>query len=278
MSKTFHEDHAMNSITGDTSNALSAAQEGAPGLVGELISIVNALNRELFTGSLPACDVILNRRARTFGSVRIYSLDGILFGAPQISMNSALMSIRTLRSTFATLTSLMCEVNAFLDGRTNYRLRNKKAAEAMLRIGLVSSSTGRPGGKKTGYNISFYILKGGAFDRTFDRLSKSDKWITWSDLSTCTPPPHYKDFEVLTFSADGASDAEEQSLTDRATALGIPPILLASPTKSSHVCLSLPAKSTKGTFVCPGCGLRCWAKRSSTNIHCAGCDRPLELQ
>ena len=53
-----------------------------------------------------------------------------------------------------------------------------KTAEAMLRVGLVSSSTGRPSGKKTGYNISFYILKGGAFDLTFDRLSNSDRWIT----------------------------------------------------------------------------------------------------
>jgi len=42
---------------------------------------------------------------------------------------------------------------------------NKRWASKMVEIGLVPSSTGKPGGRPTGYRVSHFIRENGPFDR-----------------------------------------------------------------------------------------------------------------
>ncbi len=57
---------------------------------------------------------------------------------------------------------------------------NKSFAQAMIKIGLMPSSTGLEGGAMTGVRMSEYIIPGGPFDIAFkEYLSKNDKFV-WS--------------------------------------------------------------------------------------------------
>lgn len=49
---------------------------------------------------------------------------------------------------------------------------NKQWADKMEEIGLMPSSTGAPGGKKTGQKMSDYIIPGGVFIEAFNRLQE----------------------------------------------------------------------------------------------------------
>jgi predicted SprT family Zn-dependent metalloprotease len=48
---------------------------------------------------------------------------------------------------------------------------NRQWAAKMKSLGLQPSSTGMPGGSETGYRVSHYIIPGGAFTTSFQRLA-----------------------------------------------------------------------------------------------------------
>jgi predicted SprT family Zn-dependent metalloprotease len=54
--------------------------------------------------------------------------------------------------------------------RANYH--NKEWARKMEEIGLIPSSTGKEGGKKTGQKMTHYIMSNGPFTKAFNDLSK----------------------------------------------------------------------------------------------------------
>lgn len=53
--------------------------------------------------------------------------------------------------------------------RTGYH--NKEWANKMEQVGLMPSTTGKAGGKKTGQSVTHYVIEGGSFDRAFSMLS-----------------------------------------------------------------------------------------------------------
>jgi len=52
-------------------------------------------------------------------------------------------------------------------------------AKAMNKIGLIVSSTGKPGGKTTGYRMSDYVLPGGLFEAVFDDFKQAGHQFSW---------------------------------------------------------------------------------------------------
>jgi hypothetical protein len=65
-------------------------------------------------------------------------------------------------------------------GRPGYH--NKEFAELMRAIGLQTSSTGYPGGKKTGQKMSHYILDGGPYQSAYRQLQASGFVLNWESL------------------------------------------------------------------------------------------------
>jgi ribosomal protein L37AE/L43A len=51
----------------------------------------------------------------------------------------------------------------------------------MEEIGLMPSSTGRPGGRKTGQQMAHYIIKGGRFEALAARLIADNFKISWGE-------------------------------------------------------------------------------------------------
>ena len=57
---------------------------------------------------------------------------------------------------------------------------NKRFAQSMITIGLMPSSTGKPGGKMTGVGMSDYVIEDGQFAHAYEQFIKNGYEIRWS--------------------------------------------------------------------------------------------------
>jgi hypothetical protein len=108
-------------------------------------------------------------------------------------------------------------------------------ADKMQAIGLMPSDTGTPGGKRTGFRVSHYVIEHGAFDRTCTELLGNGIKVNWRDNRALRP----------------------DALVLRAA---------VSPAAIS--------KNTRTRFVCGCCDLKAWS-RASAKISCTDCNTPL---
>jgi len=149
----------------------------------ELQTAYDYFNAELFEATLPASLITLSRKANTrgyYGHARFESTDGVRTG--ELALNPDVMD-RPDRDTLGTLVHEMAHVWQFTYGepsRSGYH--NKEWALKMIDIGLMPSNTGKPGGKKTGQQMTHYILDGGPFDASCAKLLDSGFAITWRSV------------------------------------------------------------------------------------------------
>jgi hypothetical protein len=243
----------------------------------ELAFAYNFINQEMFDGRLESCIVTTNRK---YGSLGYFRPRGFNAGgrcANEISLNAAYMSVRTTRSTLGILASLMCHAKNAQDGFTGKKgYCGKIWAKTMKHIGLMPSSTGRPGGAPTGYNNSFYIVKGEAFDLSCCRLQRAKFTLTWHDRFPFRPPSRQSSEDIRTYRdvvlvKDGSQEMQTASMN-----LGIPAALLTAQRAAdlSMTCLPLGNKhrAAKDCYVCGGCGAKLWGKPGLA-VKCLHCDR-----
>lgn len=167
-------------------------------------------NRELFDGRLSPCLITLRAHGRTFGyfhPFRFLHPDGRR--AHEIALNPEAFSYRTIEACLSTLAHEQVHLSQHEDGvapKSGYH--NKDFATRMAKIGLITSSTGGPGGREVGYTMSHYIDEQGRFmsvvrallDREFrarwgDRFVKKvyPEWTPGKpDRPAAVPPPRRK--------------------------------------------------------------------------------------
>lgn len=132
----------------------------------------NFFNKKLFSDTLPPCMIVLHRRRNARGyfhaeryfdksskSKKVQSIDELAmnpddFDRPDISILS------TLVHEMAHVWRHRCSDKK--PSRGGYH--DKVWANKMEEIGLMPSSTGAEGGKKTGQKVTHYIIKSGKFE------------------------------------------------------------------------------------------------------------------
>lgn len=151
-------------------------------------------NINLFDGRLPNCMITMPRRGRTLGyfSRQRFIKDGTSY-CDEIALNPTYFSLRTDEETLSTLVHEMVHLWQFHFGKSGRgRYHNRQWAEAMKRIGLFPSDTGKEGGKEIGDRMSHYIMDDGAFIKSTLQLLAQGFKIEWSDdlskLSAKTVP------------------------------------------------------------------------------------------
>jgi len=202
-------------------------------------------NERLFGGGLPDCVITNTRRRRTLGYFRSRAFadkGGAI--AHEISINP---THAALDGDFDALSTLVHEMAhlwreefgpANRNGRKGSRgYHDRVWGRKMEEIGLMPSATGRPDGRKTGFQMSHYIIDGGPFDLVCRELLISDFVITWADN-----PAH------LTAMSAASGDAPEAAPEPQAT--------------------------TRARFTCHQCNQKAWAKFSAKLI-CGECRIPL---
>lgn len=130
----------------------------------EYVALDNAykdFNLHLFAGKLPECLITLNRhpKARGFFCANRFSHREQDRRIAEIALNPDTFEDRTDLEVLSTLVHEMVHLWQHYFGRPSRGgYHNREWATKMEKIGLMPSSTGAPGGKRTGQHVSHYIL------------------------------------------------------------------------------------------------------------------------
>ncbi|MFY2610812.1 SprT-like domain-containing protein [Achromobacter xylosoxidans] len=239
----------------------------------ELQGAFDHYNDRLFGGKLPPCLITMQREKRTYGyfSSRrfVHRLDMSM--TDEIAINPSYFGVVPLLEILQTIVHEMCHLwqeHFGKPGRRRYH--NKEWADKMEAIGLMPSSTGRPGGARTGEQIMDYAMAGGAFMRATEELLTRDFCISWADRfpppdSLHAAAPYVVPFSAITIAGDddvpiGPSALSVASTASIAGQLGTAEDLAAL---APHLVVRDPAqpnRSNRVKYRCPTCRNQVWGK------------------
>lgn len=151
---------------------------------GELQQAYDHFNAALFDGALPFCLITMQREKRTYGyfsSKRfVHRHDKQM--TDEIAINPSYFAVVPLLEVLQTVVHEMVHLWQFHFGNPGRRgYHNKEWAGKMESIGLMPSSTGQPGGAKTGEKMADYPIPDGRFMAAADALTIGDFRISWLD-------------------------------------------------------------------------------------------------
>lgn len=246
----------------------------------ELQQAYDFFNATLFENLLPDLLLTLQRGNNTFGYFAPERFAGES-NISELAMNPDYFGARSLADTLSTLVHEMCHVWQHHTPAKKCRggYHDRVWGEKMEEIGLMPSNTGLPGGKKTGQQMTHYIIRGGRFQTAVYDLLKTGFSISWYDKwSQGTVITSKTNSDILDdwLRATGKDDSElinKLTLTvnkgnadlgsdDDDTDGSEPVIDIRPPIKGT---------GTRTKFTCPDCGLNAWAKPAASLI-CGDCD------
>jgi predicted SprT family Zn-dependent metalloprotease len=173
----------MTSLTLDRAKQKSRSGRQDPDPTGDQFGaygqVFDYFNRILFDGHLPRIILNFSRRAKSMG---FFAAERWRQGAEhthEISLNPDVLD-RPLLESMQTLVHEMVHLWQHEFGRPSRRgYHNSEWAGQMEVIGLMPSTTGKPGGGRTGQKMSDYVIEGGPFDNAF-RAMPPEYQLPWS--------------------------------------------------------------------------------------------------
>lgn len=249
-------------------------------------------NDRIFESKLPACLITFQRQKRIMGYVSLERwINNKKEYIHELAINPEYFANFPLVEICQTLCHEMVHVwqaHFGTAGRRGYH--NREWANKMIAIGLMPSTTGKPGGDIVGEHVADYILHDGRFMAAFNELAASGFQVTWmdrypvirSETTTLTYTQTGKPVELDTKAPSARMVMEErtdhtarQSLPysfeelDAAFTAAFTPQLLppanAIPTTKPKV------SSNKHKYRCPKCHLQMWGKPEAYVI-CGECN------
>ena len=249
-------------------------------------------NQKLFDNSLPAVLLTLQQKNRTAGYYCHNKYEGDEGRVSEIALNPDCFFFKQ-ESVMQTLVHEMVhcwQKNHGTSSANTYH--NSEWSEKMISCGLMPSSTGEPGGNKTGQNMSDYIIKGGIFEKLTTELLNKTRIID------------YKFFTIWKFSYETTAEIAASGLLDISAFEGIKPGTLVTNDSGqtgtitniqegtqAHVTgleiktgqsifIKIPEernqqKKLKVKYSCPECGVNVWGK-PDLNLICADCNTEFE--
>jgi len=238
----------------------------------------DTFNTALFDGELPHCLLTLQREKLTcgyFSPNRFADATGQL--AHEIAMNPAYFAVVPLVEVMQTLVHEIGHLWQHQKGTpARGRYHNAEWADKMESIGLMPSSTGLPGGARTGDRMADYPIQGGKFLGVCEELIVAKFKISWYDRF----PP-----EQVKYAAQNVYVVKHEetfaNMTAEATQL---PIIstgerarLSAPKPDVDLLSGAPVKkATREKYVC-SCGNAVWG-RPKLNIRCEDCRQLFGVQ
>jgi predicted SprT family Zn-dependent metalloprotease len=248
----------------------------------ELQLAYDHFNAELFAGELPHCLITMQRKPRTMGYYsheRFFNAQGER--RSEISINPEYLANYPLQETMQTLVHEMVHLWQFHFGTPSRRgYHNREWAEKMKAVGLMPSTTGRPGGAQVGEKMSDYAIAGGVFLASLDRLMASDFAVTWRDRfaqpGPAAPQPKLTKLRERLQVAGDVDDEDPEDPeddTDDGSDAGYIRGQFQLPDTSAAQLLVRENKSNRLKYTCFGCSVNVWGK-PGLRIVCGQCDEP----
>lgn len=233
----------------------------------ELQQAYDFFNAALFDGVLPDCLITLQREKHTcgyFSAGRFASIDGKL--TDEIAINPSYFAVTTIVEVLQTLVHEMVHLWQYHFGTPGRgRYHNKEWADKMESIGLMPSSTGQPGGNKTGDCMGDYAINGGLFLKACADLVTNEFRLSWYD--------RYPDSTVA-HAGQNSYSLQLNDMPESATEIvaNKPNSLVQVRNEQSQNESETPqvnSKATRMKYTC-GCGINLWAKPDIT-VECCEC-------
>lgn len=271
-----------------------------------LYNLIDAINNKFFDGKLPPVLLTLQRQPKVFGYM---SKDRFVNNKGQttheLAVNPDYFPIFPLPELMQTIAHELVHLNQMMYGKPSRNgYHNKEFAQMMESIGLMASSTGKEGGKKTGQKMADYIIKGGKFEKFCKEMLESDFKIEWYDRF---PPRNITPKEgSFMYEVGHAVIKNGSTLNDGFEILGITSYedhedevhlndnsdaVTFSFTESfdqkdidenftsivQEMYQAEPKKQTRYKFTCPDCRANLWGK-PSLKVQCLECNKLFQVQ
>lgn len=222
----------------------------------ELQSAFEHYNQRLFDGQLPACLITMQREKRTYGyfSSQRFVHRGNKTTTDEIAINPSYFGVVPLLEILQTIVHEMAHGWQFhfgTPGRRGYH--NKEWADKMESIGLMPSSTGQPGGAKTGEKMADYAIAGGRFMLATNELLETGFQVSWLDRFPPVTPVRTHSVQGYTTTQATTDEAEPADLIEaQNNELSSLAELLSAPAQGN--------RSNRIKYRCPSCQSQVWGK------------------
>jgi predicted SprT family Zn-dependent metalloprotease len=207
-------------------------------------------NKALFGGTLPPCILNFSRKRNTHGffSYQRWKERGKKdFDTHEISLTPTTL-YREPILVYSTLVHEQCHLWQYEFGKPSRNgYHNKEWANKMIEVGLMPTDTGQKGGKITGQSMTHYVVKGGAYEKVFEKMPK-EFILPFTSLDADLMKSY---LTGTTGKSGGKSTKGKPSLP---------------PTKGKN----------KEKYTCP-CGFNVWGK-AKLNLKCEDCGEKFEMQ
>ncbi|MAC16666.1 MAG: sprT domain-containing protein [Alcanivorax sp.] len=227
-------------------------------MYGTIARLFDRFNQELFGGQLPIPMLTLQRKTQTMGYFHHDRFVGHDSTADELALNPEYFGLGD-QETLQTLVHEMCHIwqhHFGNPGRTAYH--NVEWGNKMESIGLMPSSTGKPGGKRTGQKMADYMIEGGRFHQVLQALESEGTSIRWKDRYQ-----RGQNSTVSVLPMPGAAqpgEGEGEGSTASESEIGGPK----------------PSSKNKVKYRCGDCNLNVWGK-PGLNLLCGDCGNKFEV-
>lgn len=142
----------------------------------------------------------------------------------------------------------------------------------MESIGLMPSSTGLPGGKKTGQKMGDYAIQGGEFLNVSKELINSGITITWFDRITAKAPAQSRESNLQPNTQTQQTEQSTEHLLYSYVSE-----LITYQDDIEEPMFQIAAKNiSKIKYSCRSCSTNVWGK-PQLSIVCGDCNQPFEV-
>ena len=259
-------------------------------LYQELQQAFEHFNQALFVRELGKqlnpCIITLQRKRRSHGFFHSQRFCHLSSGAQadEISLNPTYFALHTIEESLSVLVHEMAHQYQALYGKPGRRgYHNKEWGGILKKIGLYPSSTGQPGGREVGEQMSHYIVPDGPFVRACNELITSEYRLSWMDRfpelddDECedpslwepipaedAPEPSRPEADPSTNAADPESDERKSAEETIHPPLRVDRAIIPALQRPDRFVLpsQLPPKTpnTRRKYRCPSCGNQVWGK------------------
>jgi predicted SprT family Zn-dependent metalloprotease len=152
----------------------------------------NFLNRELFDDQLPGCLITIQTKSKSKAAGH-YAPSQFKHrkekeSTDEIAFNAATFRLYSDIEILSTMVHEMCHLwqrHFGKPSRSGYH--NREWAKKMEIIGMMPSTTGEPGGNRTGQRMGDYIITGGLFETKAKEIIEKGFEVNWESVIQVSP-------------------------------------------------------------------------------------------
>jgi hypothetical protein len=221
-------------------------------------------NVELFDGRLPHCLITLRSASRVYGyhhAGRFISHKGEQID--ELGLHPGFFTLRPIELVLSTLTHEMVHHWQAHHGTPSLsNAHNQEWAKKMESLGLMPSDSGLPGGTRTGRSVSHFIIPGGKFLASCQKLVGNGFVIPWLDRHLPALPESQVSYIKELKKAGIEYEVTPPPLTKLPEKIGGNATVFRPATKKSP---------TREKLTCSMCGSKAWVA-PATKIICGICN------